>query len=460
MAIINRFILLYQRGVEIVFSDVVFRRVLSNTGWVLGANGVNAIFGFLQGIFVARALGVTQYGVLGVVMTFVTVVNRLTSFRMNECVVKYVSEFLSSDRKDRAAGVIKMAVVVEAGGSLLAFCIVLMLAGLGARWFIHTPDAKALITVYAFVVLGNLVSETTNGVLQVFGQFRLQSLLILLARSISLCLIILAYMTSAGLWGILIVYLVTNIVSALLLSNAAFRETGKRLGPQWWRVPFRTLDGQWRSASKFILSTNISATLSLITKDSDLLWLGYFRNATEVGYYKLAMSLATTVFIPVAPLIQTLYPEIAREAALRNWDIFRRLLKKGSTLVALYIIPAGLFLCVLARSLIHYFYGSDFIPSADALMILYVGLAFAHLFFWNRPALLALDRPDYPMKINVLIAVLKIVGVFAIVPIFGYLGNAALLSGLYLLGVSLTVCKIYREILRRKNAECSLILTK
>ncbi len=441
----------YQRGSRYLRSDPVFRRILTNSSWLLGADTIGLVFSMAQGILVARTLGVEQYGVLGVVMTFVTVVNRLTSFRMNEFVVKYVSAALAVRREDQAAAVIKVAMLVDVSASVLAFVIVLLLAPVGARWFVRMAGAEVLITAYAVVILGNLVLETATGILQVFNQFQLQSLVISIGRAVSLVAVTVAFVLQGGLWGILLAYLVSNLVSAALLLISALRETGRRLGAGWWRVSFTALNGRWRSAGNFVLSTNISATLSLITKDSDLLWLGYFRNPIEVGYYKLATNLAALVLMPIRPLAQTIYPEIAREAALRGWSRFRSLLRKGSLLTAAYIIPVGFFMGVASPWLIGLLYGEEFVPAAPALVILLVGLGFAHILIWSRPALLALGRSDYPMKVNVLIAVLKIIGVFALLPAFGYIGNAALLTGLYLAGLTISVRKIHSEVCRQES---------
>ena len=75
-----------------------------------------------------------------------------------------------------------------------------------------------------------------------------------------------------------------------------------------------------------------------------------------------------------------------------------------------------------------------------------VGLLVANTFYWNRIALLSLGLADYPAKVNSIAAVLKIIGIFTIVPIFGYLGSSALLSGFYIFSVSLNVRKTFREL--------------
>jgi O-antigen/teichoic acid export membrane protein len=62
-----------------------------------------------------------------------------------------------------------------------------------------------------------------------------------------------------------------------------------------------------------------------------------------------------------------------------------------------------------------------------------------------------LGLADYPAKINSIAAVLKIIGMLTIVPIFGYLGSAALLSGFYIFSVSLNVRKTFRELKMRRS---------
>jgi O-antigen/teichoic acid export membrane protein len=80
-----------------------------------------------------------------------------------------------------------------------------------------------------------------------------------------------------------------------------------------------------------------------------------------------------------------------------------------------------------------------------------VGLLFANTFYWNRIALLSMGFADYPAKVNSIAAVLKLIGIFVIVPIYGYLGSAALLSGFYLFSVTLNVRKIVNELKTRAS---------
>jgi O-antigen/teichoic acid export membrane protein len=200
------------RGRNLIENDAIIRRLLSNTGWLFGTNGLGMILGFFQGVLVARMLGVAGYGLLGLITTFVTIINQLTSFRMNEFVVKYTSEALVNGRKENAATIIKFALITESVASVLAFCILVFLAPLGNLYLIRTPGAEELIVFYAVTIIGNLVFETTTGILQAFNCFQQQSLSLFWGRFISLILIVVVLLLHGGIWSVMLANIAGSLV--------------------------------------------------------------------------------------------------------------------------------------------------------------------------------------------------------------------------------------------------------
>ena len=194
-----------------------------------------------------------------------------------------------------------------------------------------------------------------------------------------------------------------------------------------------------------------SGSLSLINKDSELLWISFLRNPIETGYYKLALSLANVVQVVINPLPQATYPELSREVARNNYENVRYILHQGSLLAGGYTLSVTLGLLVFGRWLIQYLYTPAYLPAYPALMILVAGLLVANTFYWNRIALLAIGRPDFPAKVNFVLAVLKVTGILLLVPIYGYLANAGLMAGSYILGVSVSVIAFRLGLAKRER---------
>ena len=254
------------------------------------------------------------------------------------------------------------------------------------------------------------------------------------------------YINQGGLYEIVLAYMAGKMVGAIALAVSALVLAIQRWGFNWWRTPLGLLRDRSKELLRFAFSTNISATINLVNKDGELLWVSALTGPTGAGYYKLALSLANLIQLPVSPLPQATYPELSREVAAKKWGNMRYVLRQGSIMAFAYSALAGLFLLVFGRQLIAFFYTPEFLPSYPALLILMVGLLFANTFYWNRISLLSLGLADYPAKVNSIAAVLKIVGIITIVPIYGYLGSAALLSGFYLFSVTLNVRKTFNEL--------------
>jgi hypothetical protein len=85
-------------------------------------------------------------------------------------------------------------------------------------------------------------------------------------------------------------------------------------------------------------------------------------------------------------------------------------------------------------------------------VILLVGYTFVNILYWNRVALLSLARPVFPTIVNFIGMMLKLIGIFLLVPVGGYLAFAALLSGYYIFTVGIAGARVYLD-LRSRSME-------
>ncbi len=439
-------------GLEKAFSNPLLRRVVKNSAYLFSATGLTAAIGMVQGILTARLLGVANFGVLGAIIVFTSVINRFASFRMSELVVRYVGEFEEQGDPHRSAALFKAAALVEMGASLVAFVLIWGLSPLGARWLAKDPSTAALFTLYGWIVIANLIAESSTGLLQICDRFRRLAWLQVAGSLVTLVCIALAYLTHSGLEGVLWAYILGKSVGALGFSGAALREANLRWGRDWWKTSLHLLRPNLGELTRFAVSTNISSSLSLINKDSELLWISFLRNPLETGYYKLALSLVNIVQMPISPLPQATYPELSRQMARGNWNAVRILLRQASLLAGGYTLAAAIGLGLLGKLLIRTLYTEPYLPAFPALLILLIGLLVANTFYWHRSALLAIGRAEFPAQVNFGLAILKIGGIFLLVPRYGYLANAALLSASYVLGVSLSVI-VFALTLRRRATQ-------
>ncbi|MFQ5922599.1 MAG: oligosaccharide flippase family protein [Anaerolineales bacterium] len=435
-----------------LLTNPLMQRVIRNSGYLFTGSTLSAALSMIQGILAARLLGVGSFGVLGIITVFVSVINRLTSFRMAELVVNYVGDFSGKGEKERAAAAFKTAALFESGSSVLAFLLIIALAPIAATYLAQDPSTASLFVLYGLIVPAHMLAESSTGLLQYLDQFRLLAGIQVAQSVITLLLIVGAFAAGGGLVAILIAYLVGKVAWSLGITGAALMHAHRAWGSGWWRAPISLIHIRRKEMMRFGVSTNLTGTLTLLSRDSEILWLGALASPTAAGYYKVSLAILNILLIPVQPLISTTYRELAREVGARAWDNVRYLLRSGSLISATYSIPAAIFLVLFGPWVVS-LWGTEFLPqSFAAMVILLVGATFVNVFYWNRTTLLPLGLPEYPTKVTLLAVIAKVVAILLLVPRYGAPGMAATLSGFFLFTSMVLVWKTIRVLRQRAEA--------
>ncbi len=428
--------------------DNLLRRVLKNSTYLFSGSMIAAGLSMVQGFFAARILVVSEMGVMGAVLSFASLVDRLLSFRMGELVVKYMGEALTQDNRPRAAAVFKAAALMETGTSMLSYLLVMLAAPLAAVLFTKNPATAPLFIFYALIIPAGFAYETSTAVLQIGGHFRSQAALNVVQSLLTAGLIVFAFFTKANIWLILTAYLLGKLVSGFGLAALAFRHMNKAIGPGWWKTSLNELPPR-REFWTFAFSSNFSGTVNLFAKDSEILWINYFINPEAGGYYKIGLSIINLILMPIDPFIRTSFPEIARAVAEKAWGRLRSLLRRLTLISGTWTGLVALAFLLAGGQIISLMYGAQYAPAIGTTLILLVGFGMANILFWNRPLILSLGLPTYPLLVMSAVGVIKIMLGFILVPLYGALAEAALLSAFFVVSIGLIVWRGLSEITRR-----------
>jgi O-antigen/teichoic acid export membrane protein len=123
----------------------------------------------------------------------------------------------------------------------------------------------------------------------------------------------------------------------------------------------------------------------------------------------------------------------------------RDFLRKVTTLALAFNLIQALGFVLLGRWIL-WIYDKQYVDAYPALIALLVGLAFNYTLFWNRPLLLSLGLTEYPIIITLIAGLAKVALAFPIVPRFGYVAEAALLSFYYIASVGFMAWRGLKEI--------------
>lgn len=436
------------RITSIWHNDHTLRRIITNSGHLLSGNVVSAGLGFVQGVLAARLVGAIEWGLVGTVMLFATNINRLLSFRMNEVVIQRLGTAIANGKNVPGVAAVKAAMLTEAITSLLAFLVLMLLAPWAAITFGKDPHSTPLFLLYGLIILSNITTESSTGVLQSLRRFDVITRINITQSLFTASIIFYAFFTQGSIFEIILAFTVGKTINGLGLMLFALRQMHHTFGDDWWKTSLRDLP-ELRGMIGFMLNTNLNGTVYLFTRDTVLLILAALLNTAEVGYFRVAQSLINLIMLPLDPLIGPTYAEISRTVALKDWAATRRVLRRISLMTASLVFAVGIGLALTGWFLIPLIYGPDFAPVYPVLMILLVGYGFASIFQWNRPLFLALGKSGYPMLVTLLVGLIEMILIFALVPHFGSHALAAILSGHFVISIGIIVWRGRTEIRRR-----------
>jgi len=436
---------MFQKISSSLRDDSLVRRVVNNSLHLFSNNTIALALSVLQGALITRLLGPSGFGLLGIIMFYASTVNSIFSFRMSELVVRYGGEYLEKGEKDKASALMKAAGLTELLVSILAFLVVVFTAGWAEANLAKTPGVAWMFTIYALGLLANFNAETSVGVLQITDTVKLQGRVNLLQSIVATLVIVAAFLLNGTIEVVLGAYLLGKTILGLGMFIAAQVQLKRVLGRGWWSESFSAI-AEWRELIRFAFSSNVSATIIKIFRESEILWVGFFLSTAAAGYYRVAYTLAGFLAIVTDPLIASTFPEINRLVVQNAWARLKDFLRKITWLSFAYNVAIAIGFVLFGQWMIQIYSNETFLPAHPALLALVVGLAFNYTLFWNRPLLLSLGLPEFPIKVTLIVGLIKIALAFWLVPRYGIVAAGALLSFYYVASVGIMAWRGVREI--------------
>ena len=427
-----------------VKQDKLLGKVVRNSLHLFSSNSLSLVLSVVQGILAARLLGPAGYGLVAIIMGYASTVNGLFSFRMSEMIVRYGGEYLERDERDLTAALVKVASLTEAIISIFAFLILVLTAGLATRFIAKTPEVEIYFIVYALGLLANFNIETSTGILQITNKIKLQGVINLIQTIITASVITAAYLMEGSLAIVLGAYLLGKIILGLGMFIIAQIHLRRAIQRSWWNASVKSLPA-FKEMAKFSISSNLSASAILVFRESEILWVGFFLSSEAAGFYKVAYAIVRLLSVPANPLILTVYPELNRLIVQKTWPRLRDFLRKITVLSFGYNSFLALGLLFFGKWVLQ-IYGEEYIVAYPAMVALLIGFVFNYTLFWNRPLLLSLGLPVFPLKAITVAGLTKIALTFSLVPRFGYVAQAVLLSCYYIASVGTIVWRGLKEI--------------
>ncbi len=181
----------------------------------------------------------------------------------------------------------------------------------------------------------------------------------------------------------------------------------------------------------------LAGLLGGIMLNTDMIMLGWFRDAEEVGLYSAAQRIILFLYLLPGFLAVSLFPSFSRLAGKDN-EKFRLILEKGIAAALLLAFPIVVGGTILAPQMIGLIYGSSYLLSSSTFMILLFTLFLIFPGIFIGSAIFAYNRQKLFTGFVSLGALGNVILNFLLIPVYGIAGSALATIGSQLLANGFT----------------------
>ena len=284
-------------------------------------------------------------------------------------------------------------------------------AGLFANFY-HQPELTPIIRLLSLSFIINPLRRVQEALLSRQFKFKIQAVNSLFAVFASGLVGVSMALMGYGIWSLVGQQLTNEIVGVLVLWKVSD-----------WRPGWRISQQHFQELFSFGINVMGISFLNFFNRRADDLLIGYFLGPVALGYYTVAYRLllvSTNLLnaitggcaLPVFSKMQT-QPERMRNAFYKSVNF-----------TGAIAIPAFIGLAVLAPEIIPVVFGQQWLPSIPVMQILaFIGILHA-VFSFNGIVMMAMGKPSWKFKINILNAVSNVVS-FVLVVRWGIIAVAA-----------------------------------
>jgi stage V sporulation protein B len=384
-----------------------------DVGWVLFSSAVTLLIGFLLRIVLARWLGAADLGLYTMVVTIQGITELVATLGIPVALIKYTAEH--QDDRDRLFRTTSAAFISSVILGLVFGLLMYGLSGTLAGAF-HMPELAHLLKILAFVFPLASVVGTLLGLSNGLRQMKTYAYLMIFRSLLMILLVVALVWLGFGVEG---------AVLSIVLSTAG----GCIFGLYFLRKYLRlNLQGFVQNVKKLVLfgSQVFGANLlSLVIVQMDIIMIGYFLAAQDVGYYSVAVSLST-FFLLIPQAIQRItYPATSEYWSKNNHQALREMIDKSMKYSACILLPLGLGVGFFANELITGIFGQEFVYAVLPLLVLLITRVIMGSSIDPVGACYSgVGRPDLVLKLNAVAAAMNIGLNILLIPHFGILGAA------------------------------------
>ncbi len=351
-----------------LISDKKFSEILTGSAWALGARVIATVLGLIVSIIIARAYGAEVLGIVAVLNSFLMLATIFTVLGTNTSILRLIPEYLAKYSPTAAFRVYRKTQYFVAVISVLTGALLFFGSGFIADKVFSKPNLQFYFALAAvFIVFYSLQQLNTSAVrgLRLIRAFALMELLPSLSKLIILVPLTLFFFHYGNpVYAAFASIAVTAIAGAWIMDRTFKQKTAPTDTPQ--SMPMKDI-------LTLSLPMFMTSSMTFLMGQTGVIMLGMFRSEAEVGYFALAVKLATLTSFVLKAITTIALPKFSELFHSGKTEELFYVARKSSKLIFYTTAPILAFLVILGKPVIALFFGAEFVVIYPALLLLIAG---------------------------------------------------------------------------------------
>lgn len=380
-------------------------KIIKNASWIIVCRIFQSFISLVIGIFTARYLEPSNYGLLDYAKSVVAFVAPFAQLGLPNILVDEIVSKPEQEGKTLGTSLISSTVA-----SL--FCI------LGCVAFVSVANAGETNTLIICALYSiSLIFQMTEMV-QYWYQAKLMSQYVSIT-SLAAYVVVALYKIFLLATGKSVYWFAVSTAFDYLIISVVLTIIYNKIGNQKLSFSWTVFKNMF-SRSKYYIISSLMVTLF---SQTDRIMIKIMNGNAETGYYAAAVTCAGMTSFVFSAIIDSFRP-IIFENKRKNQDGFEKNVVRLYSVIIYMGLIQSVFLTFLAKYIVNILYGSAYTAAIPILQIITWYSAFSYLGSARNVWILAEEKQKYLWIINLLGALLNIVGNFILIPLIGASGAA------------------------------------
>jgi len=358
----------FKRKYTNLVSDARFSEILIGSIWALSARVVSMGLGLVFSVLVARLYGAGVVGIVAVIYSFLMLATIFTVLGTNTSILRLIPEHLAKYSPTSAFKVYRKTQYMVIGISLVTGALYFFGANFIAAKVFSKPHLSFYFALASCFVVFHSMAQLNTEAVRGLRLIRLFAVLLLLPQSFNLILLVgiglFLPSKDVPIYAVLGGFALAGVTGWFIMEYA-FK---KRVAPT---DIVHTISR--RSILSISLPMLMTGTMMFLIAQTGVLMLGMYRSEAEVGYYAIAVKLATLTVFVLQAVNSIAGPKFSELYHSDRLDELFHVAKKSAKLIFYTTIPLLIGLIVFGKFILDMVFGTEFLCAYPALVLLALG---------------------------------------------------------------------------------------